>query len=37
MSDTRTSSGGQATTSTTGMWPDGEPESVRDAAGTHSK
>jgi hypothetical protein len=31
MSDQRTSSGGTATTSGTGMYPNGEPKSVRDA------
>lgn len=32
MSDpTRTSSGGTTVSQTGGMWPDGEPESVRDA------
>jgi hypothetical protein len=28
----RTSSGGTAQTNTSGMWPKGEPQSVRDAA-----
>jgi hypothetical protein len=33
MADTsRDSTGGQATTSTTGMYPKGEPQSVRDKA-----
>ena len=29
--DQRTSSGGSGQTSTKGMWPNGEPKSVRDA------
>lgn len=32
MSDKTNSTGGDATTSTTGMWPNGEPQKIRDAA-----
>jgi hypothetical protein len=28
---TSRTSGGEATTSTTGMWPNGEPQKIRDA------